>query len=86
MNEYYPLAGRVITADAAHTAKAHAKLICEELLAHYVFTVKLNTSKLPEELDAPDWKSVPVQHVSPRSSAGHSPANQGDNYRPRNQR
>jgi hypothetical protein len=51
LNEYYPLAGHVITADAAHTVKAHAKLICENLLAHYVFTVKLNTPALWAELD-----------------------------------
>ena len=59
LNAYYPLAGHVITADAAHTVKAHAKLICEQLLAHYVFTVKLNTPKLWEELDALDWAKIP---------------------------
>lgn len=40
---YCPLAGHVITADAARTVRAHARLICEDLPAHYVFTVKLNT-------------------------------------------
>jgi predicted transposase YbfD/YdcC len=59
LDEYYPLAGHVITADAAHTVKAHARLICGELLAHYVFTVKLNTPKLYEELDALVWENVP---------------------------
>ena len=59
LDGYYPLAGHVITADAAHTVKAHAKLICENLLAHYVFTVKLNTPALWEELDALDWAKVP---------------------------
>jgi len=59
LDAYYPLAGHVITADAAHTVKAHARLICEDLLAHYVFTVKLNTRKLYEELDALDWAAVP---------------------------
>jgi hypothetical protein len=59
LDSYYPLAGHVITADAAHTVKAHAKLICGELLAHYVFTVKLNTRRLYEELDALDWAQVP---------------------------
>ena len=63
LNGYYPLAGHVITADAGHTIRAHARLICGKLLAHYVFTVKLNTKKLREELDALDWKSVPVQHA-----------------------
>ncbi|MGH3159842.1 MAG: hypothetical protein ACRDNF_25155 [Streptosporangiaceae bacterium] len=52
LNEYYSLAGHVITADAGHTVKAHARLICEELFARYVFTVKCNTKKLWAELDA----------------------------------
>jgi predicted transposase YbfD/YdcC len=59
LDSYYPLAGHVITADAARTVKAHARLVCEELLAHYVLTVKLNTRKLYEELDALDWARVP---------------------------
>lgn len=59
LNGYYPLAGHVITADAGHTVKAHATLICEELLAHYVFTVKLNTPALYRELDALDWAKAP---------------------------
>jgi len=64
LNQYYCLAGHVITADAGHTVKAHAAFICEELLAHYVFTVKQNTPALWDELDALDWKSVPVQHAT----------------------
>jgi predicted transposase YbfD/YdcC len=59
LNQYYPLAGHVITADAGHTVKAHATLICEKLLAHYVFTVKLNTPALWAELDALDWGKIP---------------------------
>ncbi|MGD0609483.1 MAG: transposase family protein, partial [Streptosporangiaceae bacterium] len=64
LNGYYPLAGHVITADAGHTVKAHARFICEELLAHFVFTVKQNTPALWAELDALDWASVPVQHAT----------------------
>jgi predicted transposase YbfD/YdcC len=59
LDGYYPLAGHVITADAAHTVKAHARLICEDLLAHYVFTVKLNTPALWAELDELDWVRAP---------------------------
>ncbi len=70
LNEYYLLAGHVVTADAGHTVKAHARLICEELLAHYVFTVKLNTKKLWEELDALDWRKVPVQHETREKGHG----------------
>ncbi len=70
LNECYCLTGHVVTADAGHTVKAHARLICEELLAHYVFTVKLNTKKLWEELDALDWRKVPVQHETREKSHG----------------
>jgi predicted transposase YbfD/YdcC len=70
LNEYYGLAGHVITADAGHTVKAHAKFICEELLAHYVFTVKQNTPALWAELDALDWASVPVQHATEEKGHG----------------
>jgi predicted transposase YbfD/YdcC len=59
LNAYYPLAGHVITADAGHTVKAHATLICENLGAHYVLTVKLNTPALYRELDELDWKKAP---------------------------
>ena len=70
LNEYYPLAGHVITADAGHTVKAHAEFICGKLLAHYAFTVKLNTKKLWEELDALDWAKVPVQHETRENGHG----------------
>jgi predicted transposase YbfD/YdcC len=70
LNGYYPLAGHVITADAGHTVKAHARVICEELLAHYAFTVKLNTPALWDELDALDWAKVPVQHATEEKGHG----------------
>ena len=38
-----PLGGWVLTIDAAHTVRAHAHFITEELLAHYVMIVKENT-------------------------------------------
>lgn len=62
LNEHTPLAGHVITIDAGHTVRAHASLICEELAAHYVMTVKNNTPRLFAELDALDWTAVPVSH------------------------
>ena len=62
LNERVLLAGHVITIDAGHTVRAHASFICEELLAHYVMTVKRNTPGLYDALDALDWASVPVQH------------------------
>ena len=63
LNACYPLAGHVITADAFHTVKAHARLACEELLAHYVFTVKGNRPALRAELNALNWKKA-RRHVT----------------------
>jgi hypothetical protein len=70
LDGYHPLAGQVITADAGHTVKAHARFICGELLAHYVFTVKQNTPALWDELDALDRASVPVQHATEEKGHG----------------
>jgi predicted transposase YbfD/YdcC len=63
LDSRYPLAGRVVTADAAHTVRAHASFICGELMAHYVFTVKQNTPALRAGLDALNWKKA-RRHVT----------------------
>jgi predicted transposase YbfD/YdcC len=63
LDGYYPLAGHVITADAHHTVNKHARLICEQLFAHYVFTVKHNSPALWAELDALNWKKA-RRHVA----------------------
>ena len=55
LNERFPLAGRVITADALHTQRALAALITEKLLAHYLFTVKRNQKGLYAALHALSW-------------------------------
>jgi predicted transposase YbfD/YdcC len=70
LNGYYPLAGHVITADAGHTVKAHARLIVEEILAHYLFTIKRNTPALCDEADAIGWAKIPVQHACEESGHG----------------
>jgi predicted transposase YbfD/YdcC len=70
LNARVPLAGHVITADAGHTVRAHATFICQELMAHYVMTVKRNTPGLYDALDALDWASVPVQHQVTESGHG----------------
>jgi hypothetical protein len=48
--------------DAAHTVRAHAKLITAELFAHYVMIVKQNTPTLYAKIDALDWANVPITH------------------------
>jgi predicted transposase YbfD/YdcC len=54
--------GCVLTMDAAHTVRAHAAFIVDELMAHYVMIVKENQKRLFAALDALDWKDVPVAH------------------------
>jgi predicted transposase YbfD/YdcC len=70
LNEYCCLAGHVITIDAGHTVRAHATFICEDLLAHYVMTVRHNTPGLWAELDGLDWAIVPVRHVTEEKGHG----------------
>jgi predicted transposase YbfD/YdcC len=55
LNTRFPLAGHVITADALHTQRNLATLICQQLLAHYVFTVKDNQKNLHAALAALNW-------------------------------
>lgn len=61
--------GCVFTMDAAHTVRAHARFITEQLLAHYVMIVKHNQKTLYERLDALDWASVPITHQ--KTETGH---------------
>lgn len=70
LNARSPLVGHVITADAGHTVRAHATFICEELLAHYVMTVKLNTPGLYAAIDSLEWASVPVSHQADETGHG----------------
>jgi hypothetical protein len=55
LNTRFPLAGQAITADALHTQRRLAKLICQDLLAHYVFTVKDNQKNLNAALAGLNW-------------------------------
>jgi predicted transposase YbfD/YdcC len=58
------IAGCVLTMDAAHTVRSHARFIVEELGAHFVMIVKHNQKGLFERLDTLDWASVPVAHTT----------------------
>lgn len=70
LNDHTPLAGHVITVDAGHTVRAHARFLCQELGAHYVMTVKENTPKLFAALDALDWQAVPISHRTVETGHG----------------
>ena len=64
------LAGWVITMDAGHTVRAHATFVVGELKAHYVMTVKQNTKRLYDRLDAVDWDTIPIGHTSIETGHG----------------
>ncbi|MGP9529187.1 ISAs1 family transposase [Glutamicibacter sp. AOP5-A2-18] len=52
------LKGTVVTADALHTQKGHARYL-HGREAHYIFTVKGNQAKLLAELEQLPWDAMP---------------------------
>lgn len=71
LNEYFPLAGQVLSADALHTQDDFTKLAREELNAHFVLTVKKNRRNLYAALDALCWAGA-ARHVT--EDKGHGRA------------
>jgi len=63
------MAGVVVTADALHTQRAHARHLVEELGADYVLTVKENQPTLFAQLDALSWAEIPV-HTTENTGHG----------------
>jgi predicted transposase YbfD/YdcC len=53
------LAGKVVTADALHTTRDHARYLIDRG-AHYVFTVKTNQHRLYGLLDTLPWREIPT--------------------------
>lgn len=51
------LAGKVVTADAMHTQREHARFLVEKKHAHYVFTAKDNQPHLLADIQALDEES-----------------------------
>jgi predicted transposase YbfD/YdcC len=64
------LTGWVITADAGHTVRAHAKFIHDELHAHFVMTAKENTPKVFARLNAMPWGTTPIAHTTTETGHG----------------
>jgi predicted transposase YbfD/YdcC len=55
------LAGVIVTADALHTQREHARWLAGDKEAAYVFTVKKNQPRLYRQLKALPWAKIPVQ-------------------------
>ena len=62
------ITGVVVTADALHTQRDHARYLVEERGADYVLTVKQNQPTLFACLDALPWQETPLHR---RENTGH---------------
>jgi predicted transposase YbfD/YdcC len=71
LDDYFPLAGHVLTADALHAQDDFAKLAREELGAHFVLTVKKNRKNLHAALEGLCWAGA-ARHVT--EDRGHGRA------------
>ncbi|PRB45787.1 ISAs1 family transposase, partial [Arthrobacter sp. MYb216] len=63
------LKGAVVTADALHTQKGHAKYL-HERESHYIFTVKGNQARLLAELEQLPWDDVPAGNRTTQTQNG----------------
>ena len=61
--ENLDLAAVLVTADAMHTQRAHARFLVEEKNADYLLVVKDNQPTLFSELNALPWAEVPLAHI-----------------------
>jgi predicted transposase YbfD/YdcC len=52
----------LVTADALHCQKSHAKYLVEERGAHYLLTVKGNQETLRKHIAGMPWTDVPIGH------------------------
>lgn len=54
------LRGAIVTADAMHAQREHARYLVDQRGAHYILTVKDNQPKLRAQLAAMPWRDVPA--------------------------
>jgi predicted transposase YbfD/YdcC len=64
------LTDTVVTADALHTQREHARWLVETKKAGYVFTVKRNHPRLYRQLKALPWTKIPVLDETRHRSHG----------------
>jgi predicted transposase YbfD/YdcC len=67
--EPYDLTGVVVTADALHTQREHARFLVEDRKAHYAFTVKRNQKGLHRQLRNLPWARATAKYYD--RSEGH---------------
>ena len=63
------LSGAIVTADAMHAQREHARYLVAQRGAHYILTIKGNQPSLHDQLKALPWRDVPV--TSDTRDRGH---------------
>ncbi|WP_344598854.1 ISAs1 family transposase, partial [Actinomadura vinacea] len=56
------LTGRIVTADALHTQREHARHLVQGRGAHYILVVKGNQKSLHDQLKRLPWPDIPLHH------------------------
>jgi len=56
------LTGAVITADAMHTQREHARFLVRDKKAHYILVVKKNQPSLYAQVTNLPWRHIPAGH------------------------
>jgi predicted transposase YbfD/YdcC len=69
--EELDLTGVLVSADALHTQRAHARVLVEDKNADYLLTVKDNQPSLFAQLNTLPWTEVPVAHTEHDRGHGH---------------
>lgn len=66
------LTGAVVTSDALHTQREHARYLVEARKAHFIVIVKGNQKKLRRQLAKLPWMQVPLQGRTRNTGHGRS--------------
>ena len=69
------LLGALVTADALHCQKDHAKYLVEQRGAHYLLTVKGDQPTLRKQVAGLPWADFPITHIP--ASSEHEPPHGG---------
>lgn len=64
------LTSTVVTADAMHTQREHARHLVQHRNAHYILIVKGNQKTLRDQLKRLPWSDVPLQHKTVENGHG----------------
>jgi predicted transposase YbfD/YdcC len=68
--ERLDLNGAVVTADAMHTQREHARYLVEDNNAHYILIVKGNQKNLHDQLKHLPWSQIPLREKTIDSGHG----------------